>query len=38
METVTDFYFLELQNHCGQVAAVLKLKDAFSLEGKLWQS
>ena len=26
METVTDFYFLRLQNHCGQVTAVIKLK------------
>ena len=34
METVTD-YFLGLQNHCGWWTATMKLKDAFSLEGKL---
>ena len=34
METVADFYFLGLQNHCGQTAA-MKLKDACSLEEKL---
>ena len=28
-------YFLGLQNHCGQTAA-MKLKDACSLEEKLW--
>ena len=33
-KTVTD-YFAGLQNHCGMVAAVMKLKDACSLEGKL---
>ena len=34
METVADFYFRGLQNHCGQTAA-MKLKDACSLEEKL---
>ena len=34
METVADFYFLGLQNHCGQTVA-MKLKDACSLEEKL---
>ena len=34
METVADFYFLGLQNHCGQTAA-MKLKDACSLEEEL---
>ena len=28
--------FLELQNHCRLVTAAMKLKDAYSLEGKLW--
>ena len=32
------FSFLGLQNHCGLVTAVLKLKDACSLEEKLWQT
>ena len=31
------FYFLGLQNHWS-VTAALKLKDACSLEGKLWQT
>ena len=34
METVTDFYFLGLQNH-RTVTAAMKLKDVCSLEGKL---
>ena len=34
METVTDFYFLGLQNHCRWVSA-MKLKDACSLEEKI---
>ena len=34
VETVTD-YFGGLQNHC-MVTAAMKLKDAYSLEGKLW--
>ena len=35
VETVTDFYFLGLQNHCRLLTAAMKLKDACSLEGKL---
>ena len=31
-------YFLGLQNHCKMVIAAMKLKDAFSLEEKLWQT
>ena len=34
METVTD-YFGGLQNHC-RVTVIMKLKDAYSLEEKLW--
>ena len=34
METVTDFIFLGSKITAG-VTAVMKLKDAFSLEGKL---
>ena len=33
VETVSDFIFLGLQNHCR--FAAMKLKDAYSLEGKL---
>ena len=33
METLTD-YFLGIQNHC-MVITAMKLKDAYSLEGKL---
>ena len=33
VETVSD-YFLGLQNHCRWIAA-MKLKDAYSLKGKL---
>ena len=29
-------YFYGLQNHCKMVIAAMKLKDAYSLEGKLW--
>ena len=36
VETVTDFVFLGLQNHLQMVIAAMKLKDAYSLEGKLW--
>ena len=32
------FYFLGLQNHCGQVTAAMKLNGTYSLEGKLWQT
>ena len=36
VEAVTHvFYFLGLQNHCRQLTAAMKLKDACSLEGKL---
>ena len=35
VETVTD-YFLGLQNHCRWWLAAMKLKDACSLEEKLW--
>ena len=35
VETVTEFYFLGLQNHCRRLTAVMKLKDAYSLEEKL---
>ena len=35
VETVSDFIFLGLQNHCQMVIAAMKLKDAYSLEGKL---
>ena len=35
METMTDFLFGGLQNHCRCVIAAMKLKDAYSLEGKL---
>ena len=35
METVKD-YFLGLQNHCMVMTAAMKLKDACSLEEKLW--
>ena len=38
METVTRVYFLGLQNHCRWVTAAMKLKDACSLEEKLWQT
>ena len=30
------FPFLGLQNHCRMVTAAMKLKDIYSLEGKLW--
>ena len=36
VETVIDFYFLGLQNHCGRWLAAMKLKDTCSLEEKLW--
>ena len=35
METVTDFIFLGSQS-LQMVTAAMKLKDAYSLEGKLW--
>ena len=37
VEAVTDFIFLGSKNHC-IVTAAMKLKDACSLEGKLWQT
>ena len=35
METVADFYFSGLQKSLQMVIAAMKLKDAYSLEGKL---
>ena len=35
-ETVSDFIFWGLQNHCRWWFAAMKLKDAYSLAGKLW--
>ena len=35
VETVSD-YFLGLQKSLQMVIAAMKLKDAYSLEGKLW--
>ena len=37
METVTDFYFLGLQNHCGQWLQPWNFKKSCFLEEKLWQ-
>ena len=37
VETVTD-YFLRLQKSLQMVTAAMKLKDACSLEEKLWQT
>ena len=36
MKTVRDFIFGGLQNHCRWWLAAMKLKDACSLEEKLW--
>ena len=36
VETVSDFYFLGLQISLQMVIATMKLKDAYSLEEKLW--
>ena len=36
METVTDFYFGGAPKSLQMVTAAMKLKDAYSLEGKLW--
>ena len=36
METVADFILGELQKSLHMVIAAMKLKDAYSLEGKLW--
>ena len=35
VETVSDFIFGGLQNHCKRATAAMKLKNAYSLEGKL---
>ena len=35
VETVSDYLF-GLQNHCRWMIEAMKLKDAYSLEGKLW--
>ena len=35
VETVSDFYFLGLQNSLQMMTAAMKLKDGYSLEGKL---
>ena len=35
-ETVADFIFLGSKNHCRWWLHAMKLKDAYSLEGKLW--
>ena len=35
-ETVADFIFGGLQKSLQMVTAAMKLKDAYSLEGKLW--
>ena len=36
VETVSDFIFFWLQKSLQMVIAAMKLKDAYSLEGKLW--
>ena len=36
VETVPDFIFLGLQNHCRWWLQPRNLKDTYSLEGKLW--
>ena len=36
VETVSDFILGGLQNHCRWWLQAMKLKDAYSLEGKLW--
>ena len=36
VETVSDFIFGEVQISLQMVIAVMKLKDTYSLEGKLW--
>ena len=35
VEAVADFILVGLQNHCRMVIAAMKLKDAYSLEGRL---
>ena len=36
VETVADFIFLGSKNHCRWWLEAMKLKDTYSLEGKLW--
>ena len=36
VETVSDFYFLGAPKSLQMVTAAMKLKDAYSLEEKLW--
>ena len=36
VETVSDFYFFWAAKLLRMVTAALKLKDVYSLEGKLW--
>ena len=36
VETVSDFIFLGSEKSLQMVTAAMKLKDAYSLEGKLW--
>ena len=36
VETVADFILGGSKNHCRWWIAAMKLKDAYSLEGKLW--
>ena len=36
VETVSDFIFLDFPKSLQMVTAAMKLKDAYSLEGKLW--
>ena len=38
METETNFIFLGSKKSLQMVTAALKLKDTYSLEGKLWQT
>ena len=38
VEAVTDFYFFWTPKSLWTVTAAMKLKDACSLEGKLWQT
>ena len=38
VETVADFIFLGSKKSLQMVTAAMKLKDAYSLEGKLWPS
>ena len=36
VETVSDCYYFGLQKSLRRVTTAMKLKDAYSLEGKLW--